>query len=81
MTAGPIEAAIIVGRLQSMGIAAVVYAEGALPSLGISTGSKVLVHEKHYEAAMLVLQPDDDILWLEDGEDDFDDYEDEDDES
>jgi len=66
------EAAIIAGRLKSMGIPAFIHTQGALPAAGLALGSKVLVPEKYYEAAMLVLQPDDSTPWLEDGEGDGD---------
>src|SRR5271165_6437505 len=67
------EAAIIVGRLHSLGIPALIHNEGALPSLGLTFGSKVLVPEKYYAASLLVLEPDESTPWLDDGDGDGDD--------
>ena len=66
------EAAIIAGRLQSLGIPAFVRRESVgLLIFGDGPGAqaKVLVPEKYYEMSIATLEPDEDILLLGDGED------------
>lgn len=78
------EASMIAGRLQSLGIPAFIQRESLSTVLGLSWGplseTKVLVPEEYYDAAMLTLEPDD-MLWLDDGNvDDLDVYEEDGDE-
>jgi hypothetical protein len=72
-TFGVTEAAIIAGRLHSLGIPAVVQREAAGPVLGISFGplgeARVLVPEEFYDLAVATLEPDEAMPWLGDGED------------
>jgi hypothetical protein len=72
-TFGVMEAAIIAGRLHSLGIPAVVQREAAGPVLGISFGplgeARVLVPEDFYDLAVATLEPDESTPWLGDGED------------
>jgi hypothetical protein len=62
------EASLIAGRLRSLGIPAFIHTEGILPTLGLTTGSRVLVPQEYYEAAQCVLEPLDEMDWLDDGE-------------
>ena len=75
-TAGYTEAAIIAGRLSSLGIPSFIHRESLGAVLGLSIGlgqASVVVPEAYYEAAMAVLEPDDTIPWLSDGDEaDFD---------
>ncbi len=75
-TYGMTEAAIIAGRLQSLGIPAFVQRESAALMIfgdGPGAQAKVLVPERYYEMAMATIEPDEDLPWLEDGEDEEDD--------
>jgi hypothetical protein len=72
-TFGMTEAAIIAGRLESLGIPTYVQRESAALMIfgdGPGAQAKVLVPERYYELAMATLEPDEDVPWLEDGEDD-----------
>lgn len=86
-TNGEAEAAIIVGRLQSLGILAFMHREsiGAVLGLTIGLGSvDVVVPEEAYPAAFVVLNPNPDTLWIDDGEEEEwwqDDFEEDPDES
>lgn len=72
-TAGVMEATIIAGRLESLGIPTTIYRESVGATLGLSVGrlgqAQVLVPEKYYELAMATLEPDD-LPALGDGEPD-----------
>lgn len=70
--AGVAGASIIAGRLQSLGIPALIHRESLGVVLGLSIGmgqATVVVPEQYYEAAMAALDPDQSIPWLEDGDD------------
>jgi hypothetical protein len=77
---GIAEAAIIAGRLESLGIPAYIDRESLGAVLGLTVGigqARVVVPQQFYEAALAVLEPDPDIPWLGDGDDmDEDDGED-----
>lgn len=69
-TAGVMEASIIAGRLESLGIPATIFREAAGAALGLTIGmgqARVLVPEKYYELAMATLDPND-LPALDDGE-------------
>lgn len=68
---GVTEAAIIVGRLESLGIPAFIDRESLGAVLGLTVGigqARVVVPEQFYDAAMAVLEPDPAISWLGDGD-------------
>ena len=71
-TNGMTEAAIIAGRLESLGIPVVIQRESASAAIGLIYGplaeARVLVPEKYYELAMATLEPDDSFPQLDDGE-------------
>jgi hypothetical protein len=71
------EAAILVGRLQHLGVPAVTQSDSPLLTLGITGfgGVKVLVPEKFYDLALAALHPDADLPLLEDGDEDGEDDE------
>ncbi|MCC7209867.1 MAG: DUF2007 domain-containing protein [Anaerolineae bacterium] len=84
-TGGVTEAAIIAERLKSLGIPAFIDRESLGAVLGLTVGmgqARVVVPEPFYDAAMAVLEPDPDIPWLGDGDEDdaFDDLDESDDE-
>ncbi len=79
-TAGITEAAIIAERLKSLGIPSMVHQEPLGGVLGLSIGmgqARVIVPEAYYEITMRILEPDDSIPWLEDGEEEDGDQDDE----
>jgi hypothetical protein len=83
-TASYLEATIISGRLASFGIPSYIHRESVGIILGLSIGlgeAQVVVPEAYYEAALLVLDPDDAAARLNDGLPDEDFYEDDDDNS
>ncbi|MFN7209559.1 MAG: hypothetical protein ACK4P1_04090 [Aggregatilineales bacterium] len=66
-----LEASIISGRLASFGIPNHIHRESVGLVLGLSIGlgeAHVVVPEAYYEAALLVLEPDDSIARLDDGD-------------
>ncbi len=70
-TAGMTEASIIAERLKSLGIPSMIHREPLGGILGLSIGmgqARVVVPEAYYEVTMRILEPDDSIPWLEDGE-------------
>lgn len=70
-TNGVTEAAIIAGRLKSLGIPAFIDREALGAVLGLTVGmgqARVVVPEKFYDAAMAILEPDPNIPWLDDGD-------------
>ncbi len=70
-----LEASIISGRLTSFGIPNHIDRESIGVVLGLSIGlgeAHVVVPEAYYEAARLVLEPDDSVIWLTDGDSDED---------
>ncbi len=81
-TLGVTEAAIIAGRLQSLGIPVIVQREAASSALGLVVGplgeAKVLVPEDYYDLAVATLEPDESMPWLSDGEEDEFDEDDDD---
>lgn len=78
-TNGMMEASIIQGRLASFGIPAIIHRESLGAVLGITVGAlgeaTVAVPEKYYEAAMLVLYPDDNPRLADPDEEDFEEWE------
>ncbi len=79
--AGYLEATIISGRLASFGIPSYIHRESVGMILGLSIGlgeAQVVVPEAYYEAARLVLDPDDAAARLDDGLPDEDFYDDND---
>ncbi len=74
-TAGITEASIIAERLKSLGIPCLIHRESLGGVLGLSIGmgqARVVVPEAFYEITMRVLEPDDSIPWLGDGEEEDD---------
>jgi hypothetical protein len=79
-TAGITEASIIAERLKSLGIPSMVHQEPLGGVLGLSIGmgqARVVVPEAYYEVTMRILEPDESIPWLEDGEEEDGDQDDE----
>jgi hypothetical protein len=79
-TAGVTEAHVIAQRLKSLGIPAAVNWESLGAVLGLTVGmgaARVFVPESFYEFAYATLNPDEEMLWLGDGEDE-EDYDDSD---
>lgn len=77
-----LEATIISGRLASFGIPSYIHRESVGMILGLSIGlgeAQVVVPETYYEAALLVLDPDDQAARLNDGLPDEDFYDDDND--
>ncbi len=70
-TLGVVEARIIAGRLESLGIPTLVHHEPLGSALGLTIGAlgeaKVLVPKKYYELAMATLHPDDSTAAIDDG--------------
>jgi len=80
-TGSYLEASIISGRLTSFGIPNHIHRESVGVVLGLSIGlgeAAVVVPEAYYEAARLILEPDDSIARLTDGDSDEDFYDDDD---
>ncbi|MCS6872032.1 MAG: DUF2007 domain-containing protein [Anaerolineae bacterium] len=76
-----LEANIISGRLTSFGIPNYIHRESVGLVLGLSIGlgeARVVVPEAYYEAALLVLEPDDSVARLTDGDFDQEFYDDDD---
>jgi hypothetical protein len=82
-TNGIMEASIIHGRLASFGIPAIIHRESLGAVLGLTIGAlgeaTVAVPERYYEAAMLVLYPDDGPRLADPDEGDFEAWEEDDD--
>lgn len=80
-TNGIMEASIIHGRLASFGIPAIVHRESVGAVFGLTIGAlgeaAVAVPEKYYEAAMLVLYPDDNPRLADPEEPDDEEWDDE----
>lgn len=66
------EAAIIIGRLEHLGVPAVMRGDTLSGALGLSIGTsvRVLVPEKYYDFAYAAVNLDPDISLLDDGESD-----------
>lgn len=80
-TGSYLEATIISGRLTSLGIPNHIHRESVGMVLGLSIGlgeAQVVVPEAYYEAARAILEPDDSLPWLTDGDSDEDFYDDDD---
>ena len=72
-TAGVLEAEVIAGRLESLGIPHYINREAVGSAFGLTIGplgeASVLVPASHYRLAMATLYPDDEIERLENGSD------------
>ncbi|PJF37226.1 MAG: hypothetical protein CUN49_01305 [Candidatus Thermofonsia Clade 1 bacterium] len=74
-TGSYLEATIISGRLSSFGIPNYIHRESVGMVLGLSIGlgeAQVVVPEIYYEAALMILEPDDSTAQLPDGNPDED---------